>query len=173
MSWVSQDSWTGKIRIMPLIKNSVLMLVNESVLLDCLLSGRRFLWSSWALFCWSICFYWLWQEHLPGEPHFPLSFLIIIQNVSILLSYLHWGKAVFSDFSGDETELATYHRQHRCDKKLSKNSKLWTRKNVYPSSLSKEVIHVNIFPDASKTSQSRFLLSFIHWLLKLCILILQ
>lgn len=157
MSWVSQDSWTGKIRIMPLIKNSVLMLVNGVSPLGLSLVRKKVpAWSSWALFCWSICFHWLWQEHLPeGAPLSTFLSNYYSECFHPSLSYLHWGKAVFSDFSRDETELATYHRQHRCDKKLSKNSKLWTRKNVYPSSLSKEVIHVNIFPDASKTSQSR------------------
>lgn len=148
----------------------------ESVLLDCLLSHRKKVpaWSPWALFCWSICFHWLWQEHLPeGVPLSTFPSIYYSECFHPSLSYLHWGKAVFSDFSRDETQLATYHRQHRCDKKLSKNSKLWTRKKCILEQLKRRGNPCKYISWSFKDlPEKEFLLSCTHWVLKLCILIL-
>ena len=58
----------------------------ESVLLDCLLSGRRFLLDPLEpCFVGASASIGSDRSTYLREPHFPLSFLIIIQNVSILL----------------------------------------------------------------------------------------
>ena len=61
----------------------------------------------------------LMESHFPLFPSYYYS-----ECFRPSLSYLHWSKDVFSDFSRDGAQLATHNRQHRCDKKLSKNLKL-------------------------------------------------
>lgn len=56
-----------------------------------------------------------------GESHSPLFPSNYSGCFSPSFSYLHQSKAVFSDFSRDEAQRAAHHRQHRCDKKSSKN----------------------------------------------------
>lgn len=58
----------------------------QLILLDRPLSCRKKVpaWSFWALFCWSICFHWLWQKHFPkGLPRSSLPFTLF-RNASLL-----------------------------------------------------------------------------------------
>lgn len=72
------DLGTDVIRIMPLIKNCVLMVVNEiDPLGSSHITGKRFPLDSLepCFFFFSICFHCLWQEHFPkGVPLFSLHF---------------------------------------------------------------------------------------------------
>lgn len=127
----------------------------ELVVLDCPLSHRKKVpaWFSWPWFVAACVSVGSDRSTSLWESHSPLFLSNYSECFPPSLSYLHRIKAVFSDVSRDEAQLATHHRQHRCDKKSREIIK--KRRNIYSSSLSEEDIHVNIFPCPSERFQKR------------------
>lgn len=144
---------------MPLIKNSVLMLVNGVGPLGLSLvrkEGSCLILLSPVLLEHLLSLLGSDRSTYLRSPTCTLSFLIIIQNVSILLlatcigaklcsvippeMKLSWQLTIDNtDVTRSYLRIQNYEQEKKC----------------IPKQLKQEVIHVNIFPDASKTSQSR------------------
>lgn len=153
MTYVSQDLGTDVIRIMPLIKNCVLMVVNGIDPLGfSLVRGKS---SPWILLSP------VFLEHLLplaltgalswGSPTL-LSPLLIIQNASLLPLATCMGSKLCSVIS-PEMKLSWQLTTDSTDVTRS-HLRMWNYKEEEnTSSLSKEFIHVSIFPVLQRPSR--------------------
>lgn len=142
---------------MPLIKTRVLMVLNAIDPLGPSLSHRKKVpaWAFWALFCWSICFHWLWQNHFPKGlplPSFPFK---LFRNVSLLHLATCIGAKLCSVIS-PEMKLSWQITTDNTD--VRSHLRIWNckqEKNLYPRNLSKDIILVNTLPGSSEITQKR------------------